>query len=387
MDDSAQHIGSSNANETYSATWNDSASNPVNSFDNPSIAIENFNILGQSDSVKSILRNISVFGKFDAPVLVTGETGTGKELAARGLHYGGIRKSKPFVAINCATLTAELFASELFGHKRGAFTDAKKDKKGLLATANGGTLFLDEIDSLSLGSQAALLRFLQESEYRAVGSEEVLHADVRLIASANCDLESKIEQGVFRRDLYYRLYIFHIHMPALRDRKEDIDLLTEHFLRQFNNHYKMGVKSVLPELHHYLHRHDWPGNVRELENLLHRLYLLTQETDMGIDGILTGSALGNRVNHLQNHPAHVEDATTADEASFQDEESSNSVFDFSNDKRKALEAFESQYVKKVLSVADGNVTKAANLCGKERRAFGKLVKKYNIKKCVEIDFS
>ena len=353
--------------------------------------IEKFNILGESQAVVNSRYNISVCGKFDAPVLITGETGTGKELAARGMHYGGKRSNRPFIAVNCATLTNDLFLSELFGHKKGAFTDAKKDKKGLLSIANQGTLFLDEIDSLSLNSQAALLRFLQESEYRPVGSEEVLNSNVRIIASANCDLEKRIEAGAFRRDLYYRLYIFHIHMPALRDRKSDIILLANHFINKFSQQYNMGDKFISEELVAHLMERSWQGNVRELENMMHRLYLLSHG-DV-IDICHTESAFkkcGDQEESLDGNnqsiemPGACDIDDCSDLASSEDEYTTSKGYDFSRDKKNAVESFERQYVTKVLKVSRGNVTRAANLCGKERRAFGKLVKKYKIEKISEI---
>jgi transcriptional regulator with PAS, ATPase and Fis domain len=342
------------------------------------------NIIGESLAIKRVRFLISTHGRYDAPVLVTGETGTGKELAARGLHYSGSRASQPFIAINCATLTDDLFMSEVFGHMKGSFTDAKKDKKGLLATANKGTLFLDEIDSLSLKSQAALLRFLQEKEYRPVGSEVTHQADVRLIASANCDLDARIQKGEFRADLYYRLYILSVHMPPLRQREGDIDILIDHFVTQFDHQYNIGFKTLSPQLLAMFNRFSWPGNVRELENLIHRLYLCSADSVIGVESLDDGSLskmVGSSACVKNENVKNITDASFVPNIDGED-------YDFSRDKRVAVENFEQGYVEQIMLRAKGNVTLAAKMCGKERRAFGKLVKKYGIKKdnqCIDMD--
>lgn len=342
---------------------------------NESLALSN--IIGESPTIKKVRFLIATHSRYDAPVLVTGETGTGKELAARGLHYTGNRCAQAFVAINCATLTDDLFMSEIFGHVKGAFTDAKKSKKGLLEAADKGTLFLDEIDSLSLKSQAALLRFLQEKEYRPVGSETTYKADVRLIASANCDLEARIKQGAFRADLYYRLYILSVHMPPLRHREGDVRVLADHFIAQFDYQYGIGLKSLSPELLSLFEQLDWPGNVRELENLIHRLYLCSAGAVIGVDDLDDGFSKisQQRQNHI-DQSSSLSDVTNY----FSEAENSDEGYNFSRDKRMAVEQFEKHYVEKIMQKTEGNVTLAAQICGKERRAFGKLVKKYGIKK-------
>jgi len=337
------------------------------------------NIIGESEAIKKTRFLISTHGRYDAPVLVTGETGTGKELAARGLHYCGSRSSKPFVAINCATLTDDLFASEIFGHVKGSFTDAKKDKKGLLALAEKGTLFLDEIDSLSLKSQAALLRFLQENEYRPVGSEVSYRCNVRLIASANCDLEKRIQEGSFRADLYYRLYILSIHMPSLRERVSDIPLLTTHFITQFDYRYGLGIKEISPSLFKTLMSQKWPGNIRELENLIHRLYLCNSGNVINGDMLdYSSSSFPGSAELTEGDVFNNISSTSIDE--YQCYDFDNEDYNFSRDKKLAVDNFEHNYVNQLMEKTSGNVTLAAKLCGKERRAFGKLVKKYNVKK-------
>lgn len=329
-------------------------------------------IIGESISIQRVHNLVGLYSKYDAPVLITGETGTGKELAARGLHYNGDRHSKPFIAVNCATLSDELFSSELFGHIKGSFTDARKDKKGFLSVADKGTLFLDEIDSLSLKSQAALLRFLQEKEYRPVGSEQTYQSNARIVASSNCKLEEKIKNGEFREDLYYRLYILTVHMPPLRQRSQDIILLIDHFLVQFEHQYQQGKKTMSNELVDYLRQRPWRGNVRELENLIHRLYLCCAGE------IITNEVL-NDIMPFEKERATASVDTKSEEVYISHID--NLVdFSFTEDKRKAMEVFEKKYVEKVLEKANGNITLAAQLCAKERRAFGKLVKKYNIKK-------
>lgn len=367
-------------------------SNPLYSEpDNPdqNFLCTKFNIIGESLPLLVVLRAIKAHGRYDAPVLVTGETGTGKELVARGIHYNGKRSSKPFIAVNCATFTSELFNSEIYGHKKGSFTDAKQDKKGLLHSAEGGTLFLDEIDSLNLESQASLLRFLQESEYRPVGSDKTIKADVRLIASVNSELKIRMEKGEFRRDLYYRLYVFGVHMPPLRDRKNDIPILAKHFLTKFSNQYNLGEKQMSANFVKVISERKWPGNVRELENFIHRMYLLNDT--VLIDKISTNEyeAVNSIDNNNGDESVHfavdteyspcVTDVVIANDDSVNALVKNEERYDFSKDKKIAIEYFEKNYVSNLLAVTQGNVTRAAKLCGKDRRAFGKLVKKYNAK--------
>lgn len=344
------------------------------------------NIIGQSAAIKKARFLIATHSQYDAPVLITGETGTGKELAARGLHYSGSRASQPFVPVNCATFSDELLASELFGHVKGSFTDAKKDKKGLLAVAEKGTLFLDEVDSLSLKSQAALLRFLQEREYRPVGSEVSYYSNVRLIASANCDLENRIQEGTFRADLYYRLFILSVHMPPLRARMSDIPILIDHFLQQFDYQYQLGIKTVSPNLLKVLQEQPWSGNIRELENLMHRLYLCSVGHSIDVEMLpYASSSFADSVSEQCARVDKSHNPSIVDELGLTLEEFDRDPndYNFSLDKKEAVEAFEKKYVEALMKKAIGNVTLAARMCGKERRAFGKLVKKYHIKNITE----
>ncbi|NQZ09797.1 MAG: sigma-54-dependent Fis family transcriptional regulator [Algicola sp.] len=357
------------------------------------ISVIESNIIGQSASITQVRALIKINAQYPAPVLITGETGTGKELAARGLHYSGVFANKPFIAVNCSTFTDELFASELFGYKKGAFTDAKTDKEGLLKAACGGSMFLDEIDSLSLKSQAALLRLLQESEYRPIGSSVVIKANVRVIAAANCDLTHQIRSGAFRQDLYFRLFILTVRMPPLRERKEDLPQLIEFFIAKLNSQYSLKRTGICARLMDKLQQHDWPGNVRELENTIHRHYLmaggalLSDNCAIDIDpraattaNTLSGTATDVDAADWQAATHKPQQMVTGEGTNALEINSCNdeSSLDFVYAKRKAVEAFEARFVSNLMHHAKGNVTKAASLCGKERRAFGKLVKKYNI---------
>ena len=204
-----------------------------------------------------------------------GESGTGKEIVAKAIHLASKRKNKPFVAINCAALPATLLESELFGHEKGAFTGANRSTKGLLSQAHEGTIFLDEIGDMPLSLQAKLLRVLQEREFYPVGSEKPVQVDVRIITATNKDLQAEVKEGNFREDLFYRLHVIPIHLPTLRERKEDIPHLANHFLKIISQQMKKEVKGITPQAMQKLMLHDWPGNVRELENSLEYAVAMT----------------------------------------------------------------------------------------------------------------
>lgn len=234
---------------------------------------QNLNIgnpIGQSQAFKKVLANIELVAQADIAVLITGETGTGKELTARMIHEQSARASNPMVKVNCAALPQELIEAELFGHEKGAFTNAQSQRKGRFELADSGTLFLDEIGELSLSAQAKILRILQEKEFERVGGSVALKVDFRLIAATNRDLKSMVDQGIFREDLFYRINVFPIHMPPLRERAADIPLLTNHFLNKFSRSLGKSFSGIDPETHAILLQHTWPGNIRELENLIHR---------------------------------------------------------------------------------------------------------------------
>ncbi len=248
------------------------------------------NIIGNSNPMMKVLSMVSKVAKTDSTVLITGDSGTGKELIAKATHLNSRRKNRAFITINCGALPENLQESELFGHVRGAFTGAIKDKRGLFQEANGGTLFLDEIGETALSTQVKLLRFLQDGEIRRVGENEPLFVDVRMIAATNKDLKKLIEEGRFREDLFYRLNVIPIHLPPLRERIDDIPLLVNHFLNVYAERTKKSNPAVSPEAMHYLKQYDWPGNVRELENVIERgLILAAKNTILPED--LPGSIL------------------------------------------------------------------------------------------------
>ena len=230
-------------------------------------------IIGESSAMKDVFRQIEKVIDTRATVHIEGETGTGKEVIASAIHYQGRRRDKMFVAQNCAALPENLLESELFGHKRGAFTGAEHDKKGLFEIADGGTLFLDEIGEMPLSLQAKLLRALQEGEIRPVGATASKAVDVRIICATNRSLEKEVEKGTFRQDLYYRLRVFPIRLPALRERREDIPLLVDHFLRKYTAEMNKAVAGITPEALDQLGTYNWPGNIRELENEVQRLVI------------------------------------------------------------------------------------------------------------------
>ena len=227
-------------------------------------------IVGKSTAIKKIYDMIQTVAETDTTVLITGKSGTGKELVARALHYNSKRKNKPLIAVNCGTITENLIESELFGHKRGAFTGAISDKEGLVKAADSGTLFLDEISELPLQLQVKLLRLLQEKEYTPVGSTAAINVNVRFIATTNRELKEEVAGGRFREDLYYRLNIVEINLPSLKDREEDIPLLADHFLDKYRKEMNRSVKGFDPEAMRAMMAYEWKGEIRELENIVER---------------------------------------------------------------------------------------------------------------------
>jgi DNA-binding NtrC family response regulator len=233
------------------------------------------NIIGKSKVMKDIFRMIRQIADSKSTVLIMGESGTGKELISRAVHYNSNRKNFPFVTINCAAIPETLIESELFGHERGAFTNAIERKLGRFEVAHQGTLFLDEIGELSLTTQAKILRFLEEKEFNRVGGSKTIKVDVRLICATNKDLSQLLKKGVFREDLYYRINVVPIVIPPLRNRKEDIPILLDHFIKKFNDENNKKVRGVTLEALEVMMNYEWPGNVRELENLIERVIALT----------------------------------------------------------------------------------------------------------------
>lgn len=331
--------------------------NSQSTIDKQALVLMENNIIGESTALKNLLDVIASIARYDAPTLLKGETGTGKELVARSLHYCSNRCDHPFVPVNCGSLSDELLLAELFGYEKGAFTDAKKSHAGYVQQANSGSLFLDEIDSLSIRAQAALLRFLQENEYRPLGGEEILQADVRIICATNQNLEQLVKKGLFREDLFYRLHVLDIDIPPLRERENDIAILASYFLQQFSIQYNEPVKYLHPRTLSWMVDYDWPGNVRELENYIYRIAVLSESQIISVAGI-------------KNDPVQIVGTTQSD-----DELQPNT---FKEAKAAVIKRFEKRFLKNMLEQADGNVSEAARRSGTERRVFGRLLKKYGI---------
>ena len=304
------------------------------------------NIVAKSEKIQKVLEEVSKIAKTESTVYIHGESGTGKELIAKAIHLASNREDKPFVAINCAALPETLLESELFGHEKGAFTGAVRNKKGLFAQAHEGTIFLDEIGDMPLSTQAKLLRFLQERKFYPVGSENPSEVDVRVIVATNKNLEDQTKQGLFREDLFYRIHVIPIYLPPLRERKEDIPLLVEHFLKKFTQQTKKEVKGLTSAAMQRLMLHDWPGNVRELENTVEYAVAMTHQDVITEDLILQtkGSTSLEQFKPL----------------------------------KEARDAYEKSYLVHVLEICKGNVTQAAKLSGKYRSDFYDLLKKHNL---------
>ena len=317
-------------------------------------------MIGQSPVFLETQQLIEKIANCDAPVLIEGETGTGKELVARAIHYGSCRQKYPFVPVNCGAIPDNLVENELFGHKRGAYTDAKSDNSGLITLAKQGTLFLDEIDTLTPKAQVTLLRFLQDQFYRPLGSSESQMADVRIVAASNADLTTLAEEGAFRLDLLFRLKIMYLKLPPLRERYSDIILLANYFLLACESRYGHGKKELHAETISWFDQYNWPGNIRELENLIYREYLLEE---------------GQVISIKPPQCLHVERRSGSDRRL-----GNLTCMGFNEAKNRMIASFEKCYLAESLSVTHGNVTKAAKLAGKERRSFGKLLKKYGVDK-------
>ena len=320
-------------------------------------SLAGLNLIGRSAPFQEAMRRLRRLLPCDAPVLIHGETGTGKELVARAIHYLGSRSAGPFVPVNCGALPDHLVENELFGHERGAYTDARSSAPGAIGEAAGGTLFLDEVEALSPKAQAALLRFLQDREYRPLGGRQARRADTRVIAASNADLRTLSERREFRQDLYFRLDILSLTLPALRSRVGDVELLADHFIDQYCRCY--GLKPLALALDRrcldILRDYPWPGNVRELENLVHRQVLMGEGPRLFLDPGAAGS-----------EPRPQAPGTPGVGSSF------------AAAKAYAIESFERDYLTRLMDEAKGNVTQAARRAEKERRALGKLLKKYAI---------
>ncbi len=351
-------------------------------------------MIGESVAFAAAHRLLRRYAGCNAPVLIEGETGTGKELAAREIHYASARGLGPFVPVNCGALPDTLLESELFGHRRGAFTDARSNEPGLVEYARGGSLFLDEIDSLSPRAQTTLLRFLQNGEFRAVGERPLRTADVRIIAATNVSLAATVEAGRFRRDLFYRLNPLYVTLPPLRDRGRDVVLLARHLLDDVVRRLGLPPRRWRDHGLEALTRHDWPGNVRELENLVLRLCMQCDGEALGIDElaqveptIWSASRVAVDVDMADAHvgldPAGGDDRDQDRDAdpSMHDDPVSGSEFALA--KRRAIAHFERDYLIALMRRADGNISRAATLSGTERRQLGKMLKRHGIERhCV-----
>jgi DNA-binding NtrC family response regulator len=311
------------------------------------------NLVGSHALFVCALERIPLFAASNAPVLISGETGTGKELFAHALHSLSPRRGGPFIPVDCGSLPEQLTENELFGHCRGAFTDAHSEQKGLVGMANGGTLFLDEVDALSAANQAKLLRFLQEGSYRQLGADSFTRSNARIVAATNRNIEQCVEQKVFRADLYFRLNVLRLELPSLRQRHGDVSLLAQHFLesecRRAHDEGKFFAPAALRKLESY----HWPGNARELLNTVQRAAVCANGRQIKAEDILLSA-----------------------QANAQEPSSHGGTFQVA--KQQTIEKFERTYVEELLARHRGNITQAAREAGKERRAFGRLIKKYGI---------
>ena len=319
------------------------------------------NIIGQSPKMKAIFDLIQTVAPQNSRVLITGESGTGKELVARAIHENSSRSDAPFITINCGAFPENLLESELFGYMRGAFTGANENRRGLFQAAHGGTLFMDEIGNMNLAMQVKLYRVLQEGKVRPLGSTEEIDVDVRVIAATNKDPEKAIAAGEFREDLFYRLSVIPLHVPALRDRRDDIPLLARHFLERFRNSMNKNVSGISPQAMRRLESYDWPGNVRELENTIERAVALESGTEISLSVLpdrVTGSIAGlNGLGGLAEAPQFPAEG-----------------IDF----EKVIWDTEKHYLQAALEKADGVRTQAAELLKISYRSFRHYAKKHNL---------
>jgi two-component system, NtrC family, response regulator GlrR len=309
-------------------------------------------LIGQATNFVKAIAQLPAIAQSEATVLISGETGTGKELVARAIHSSSARAPSPFVALNCGSLPESLMEDELFGHERGAFTDARDQRLGLIAQAERGTLFLDEVGTLTERAQVALLRVLQDKRFRALGSSREQQANVRFVAATNAPLSELVQHGRFRADLYYRLSVFSIALPPLRDRADDILPLARHFLHEYAAANKPAME-ISPAAAEALLTSSWPGNVRELENAMIRAAHVCERSVVEAEDLGLAPSATNAKPLSNGHT-------------------------FKALKRLAIEKFEREYLSRLMSEQHGNVTRAAVVAGKDRRDLGRLLKKYRI---------
>jgi DNA-binding NtrC family response regulator len=321
------------------------------------------NMVGSSKPMQRVFELVATVAPAGSTVLLTGESGTGKELVARAIHYNSPRRDGPFVAVDCGAIAEGLMESELFGHTRGAFTGAVTTEKGLLDLADGGTVFFDEISELSPSTQAKLLRVIQEKEFRPVGGRSPVKVDIRVIAATNRDLERMVREGGFREDLYYRLNVFPIHIPPLRERKEDIPALTYHFMKKYGEETGKTVTHITLEAMKGLTARDWPGNVREMENAIHRAVILAK-----------GKTLRAEDLALPGEAAREAEGKDVPATSVELKERKKML------REKSVEDTERAFVLNALRRNNWNVTRAAQEVGMQRPNFQALLKKYHLSK-------
>jgi two-component system response regulator GlrR len=319
------------------------------------------NLVGQDAAFRRLVRKLPRIAESEASVLVTGETGTGKELFARAIHHMSQRQAHPFVAVDCGAFPEQLLENELFGHVRGAFTDARSEQKGLARLAEGGVLFLDEIDSLSLSAQGKLLRFLQERMFKPLGAERFHSANVRIVAATNGSLPELVKQRRFRADLFFRLNILPLHLMPLRERAGDVPLLAERFLEECNREAAGAPKCLTEGAKRALTEYAWPGNVRELFNVVQRAVVLIEKREIDAGDLF----------YEQPEPRTAPPALLGRS--------------FREAKALAVADFERRFVQVLLHRFQGNISRASREAGKDRRAFGRLVKKYSLGRATQYD--
>lgn len=322
--------------------------------------VESRRLIHRSKALGEVVQMLERAARTDASVLLLGESGTGKEVLAHHLHDSSARVDKPFVPVDCASIPAELFESELFGHKKGAFTGAESDKLGLFQVADGGTLFLDELGELPLPFQPKMLRAIQEMSVRPVGANEQVDIDVRIVAATNRDLQKEVDDGNFRADLFYRLDVVRVPIPPLRERSEDVAVLAEHFLQRFGQH--VGIDRITSEAMRLLRECRWPGNVRQLRNAIERACALGQPPELRAADLPPEVLSGGGEATPTVSPIDVEGAGT-----------------FQEMKARKIAAMESAYIETLLKKHGGNVTHCSEEAGMARSAFQKLMQKHGIK--------
>jgi DNA-binding NtrC family response regulator len=323
-------------------------------------------IIGAESGLKGVIDIVRKVALRDTSVLITGESGTGKEVIAKAIHANSARKEKRFMAINCGALPANVLESELFGYKKGAFTGANADRKGILEASDGGTLFLDEVGNLPMNMQQTLLRFLQEHEFMRLGDTRPIKVNTRIISATNSDLRQAMQDGSFRDDLFYRLNVVNIHLPPLRERREDLPLLVSHFIKQNNARFGTAVKGLTPEAMQLVYAFDWPGNIRQMENIIEACMTMLDEGRIGVE--ILQQFLYPEAGPNAHLPTQTPDTAGASAAEIDAEYS------------RALAEFETEYLRSLLCRTAGNVEEAAKMAGMNMATIYRKLKKYAISK-------